>query len=530
MIKIIVKVIILVGSLIILASCSSVEKYNAQISKKHSPTELKEDVDYAYEKLQKLHPNLYQYISKEKLENNFENLKKSLIKPLSSIEFFKKISPVIASIGQGHTAIYSPHKKQTKEEIKKKGKRGNMFNTLRFTTLNNKIYVDKGFGKDSLMLRGTELLKIEGGNVEDLVASYQNIGTGDGFIKNFIPEYTRKKIQIFYGLTNTLKDSLQLTLKNKDSVYTKYLYAFVKKKKKTEKKKDSLKVAKKVLTKIEKKIAKKKKKERSEWNYNHGYDKFTKESVRNFEFLDNDSKKVAYMKIRGFHKYQYEDFYDDVFKQIDSAKVDNLVIDLRDNTGGRLAEIAYIYSYLTDKEHQFILPGKMTRANSWMYPTMHNKATVLQKSIRYMLFPVMKVVQAFKVKKIEGKPHFHFKSSKVQKPKEEHNYKGKVYVLINAISFSASAVLSNKLQATKRAFFVGDETGGAYNSTVAGRFALIILPNSKEILRVGVMVLETPHKTTPDGYGVKPDKYIPITTLDKDEQLDWILEDISKSK
>ena len=170
----------------------------------------------------------------------------------------------------------------------------------------------------------------------------------------------------------------------------------------------------------------------------------------------------------------------------------------------------------------------MTKANSWMYPIYHN-GSVFSKVIKYSLFPVAKVIQALKVKKIDGKPHFKFKSSKLQKPKKEHVYKGKIYVLINPLSFSASSVLSNKLKATKRAYFVGDETGGAYNSTVAGMFTNIELPNSKERLSFGVMVLETPHKTTPDGYGVKPDKYVKPTTLDKDEQLDWILNSIKNN-
>lgn len=524
------KGLFLVWSLVILSSCVSVEKYNAQISKIHRPTELKEDVDYAYAKLQRLHPNLYQYISKEKLDNNFSSLKNELTKPLSSIEFYKKIAPVIISIRQGHTSITSPHKKQTKKEKKEKGKRQNTFKTLRFATVGNNIFVDKSFGRDSVITRGTQLLKIEGKDVQELVDSYKNLLTGDGFIKGFVPEFSRKRIGSYFYYTNPLKDSIQITLKEKDNVYTSYLYAH-KKKSRTDKnksKKDSIKTTKKKLSKSEKKLAKKKKKAKDKWNWKHGYDKFTKESVRNFEFLEREDKKVAYMKIRGFKKWDYKDFYDDVFKQIDSVKADNLVIDLRNNTGGRLAEIAYMYSYLTDKEHQFILPGKMTKANSWMYPMLHNKKSFVQKSITYLLFPALKVVQAFKVKKINGESHFHFKNSKIQKPKEEHNYKGKIYVLTNAVSFSASSVLANHLHATKRAFFVGDETGGAYNSTVAGRFARVVLPNSKNNLRVGVMLLETPHKITPDGFGVKPDKYIPTTTLDKDEQLNWVLDDIFK--
>jgi len=510
----------------LLLSCSSVEKYNASIAEKHSLKELKEDVDYAYEKLKRLHPNLYQYISKEDLEANFNQLKAELNTPLSSIEFYTKLAPVIASIGQGHTRVFSPHKRQTKKEKKKFGRRKFPFRTLRFTTIQDKIFIDKAFASDSLLLRGTELLKIEGEDVQKLATAYQKLLTGDGYTTNFEPEIARKRIGDYYYYTHQLKDSIQLSFKYKDSVFTKYIYAFPKKKNEAKAKKKSDKEKKKKLTKTARKLAKKKKRAREDWEWNHGYDKFTKESVRNFEFLDAVNGKVAYLKIRGFHKGSYEEFYDEVFKKIDSSKVDNLVIDLRDNTGGRLAEIAYINSYLTTKEAPYVLPAKMTRANNRFYPYFHSQS-VLHKSLAYLLFPVLKTYQLIKVKKVNGEPHFHFKYSKPRKPKETYNYKGNLYVLTNAISFSASAVFSSVLKATKRAVLVGDETGGAFNSTVAGGFADVILPNSKEILKIGLMLLETPYKETPDGYGVKPDKYIPTTTLEKDEQLEWVLEQVA---
>ena len=222
---------ILLVIIFVLSSCSSVEKYNASIANKHSPQELKEDVDYAYEKLQKLHPNLYHYISKKDLEANFNSLKAELVKPLSSIAFYKKIAPVIASIGQGHTQISSPHKRQTKKEKKKFGKRKFSFRTLRFTTVKNKIFIDKGFGRDSLLLRGTELLKIEEEDVQKLANKYQKLVTGDGYNTNFEPEIVRKQIGSFYYYTHQLKDSIQLTLKLNDSIFSRYLYAFPKKKK-----------------------------------------------------------------------------------------------------------------------------------------------------------------------------------------------------------------------------------------------------------------------------------------------------------
>ncbi len=44
------------------------------------------------------------------------------------------------------------------------------------------------------------------------------------------------------------------------------------------------------------------------------------------------------------------------------------------------------------------------------------------------------------------------------------------------------------------------------------------------------MNMKTPYTATPDGYGVKPDVHIVPTTMETDEQLDWIIGDIEKNK
>lgn len=127
--------------------------------------------------------------------------------------------------------------------------------------------------------------------------------------------------------------------------------------------------------------------------------------------------------------------------------------------------------------------------------------------------------------------YYRFKASKEHKPNPK-NYKGKLYVLINGNSFSASSILSTQLKATNRATFVGQETGGAYNGTVAGIFKGYELPNSKVVMRIGMMQVETYYKMEPDGYGVPADIEITPTRADReaqrDPELEWILNDIKK--
>ena len=102
-----------------LNSCISVKKYNERLEKPISSEKLKQDIDYAYLKLQKLHPTLYTYILKEKLDYKFDSLKNTIHQPLKPLEFYFKLAPVVAEVRQGHLRLVPPEKKLTKKEIKK---------------------------------------------------------------------------------------------------------------------------------------------------------------------------------------------------------------------------------------------------------------------------------------------------------------------------------------------------------------------------------------------------------------------------
>lgn len=80
--------------------------------------------------------------------------------------------------------------------------------------------------------------------------------------------------------------------------------------------------------------------------------------------------------------------------------------------------------------------------------------------------------------------------------------------------------------------FVGEETGGAYNGTVAGTMPLLKLPNSKLLFRIGLQDIKPLNKTSEFGRGIFPD--IPIIPSiyqiieNNDPELDWIIEDAKK--
>lgn len=528
------KLILVCSVFVILASCGSVQKYNEQITALHSVEDLHTDVDKLYKQLKKHHPKLYQYTSKTNLDYKFDSLKQSINKPITSVEFYRKLAPVVTHVRQGHVAVGSVVKRFTKKERKTINKKKFEFYDLDFEYLDGKLWVENSYGKDSILL-GNEVVSIDNEPALNLVKTYKKRFASDGYNTTLHDRYVGKIFTSLYVRDKGFLDSLQVTFKSKDSVFTKIFKRIPKKEKMDSLKTDTTivkKIKPKKLTKDEKKakrlVSRKKKKD----NKKYGYISKIKDYTRSLDFIGEDST-VAYMKIRGFSNGNYKEFYKESFAKLDSAKTKNFILDLRDNGGGRIAEIEKLYSYLTDEEYQFINESEVNSRIPFMKYLMSNTSPIGLKVLAGLFSPIIITQNLLKTKKKNGKLYFKFKESKIREP-DDLNYKGKMYVLINGNSFSASSLLSTHLKATKRATFVGEETGGAYNGTVAGIYKLYQLPTTKLKVRMGLMQVEAPQKQEPDGYGIKPDIEIIPTVADRklkqDAELEWILDDITKTK
>ena len=261
----------------------------------------------------------------------------------------------------------------------------------------------------------------------------------------------------------------------------------------------------------------------------YGYNELTKTNNRGLTFIKKDSS-VALLKIKHFELGNSALFYDQSFSKIESHKTQTLIIDLRNNPGGSLKEINTLYSYLSDSTYVFIEPFQVVSKTTLIEKTPYSNAPLIAK---ILLTPFYAPYTFFKVhKKTNGN---YYASNSVSKPKtiDKNAFKGKIYVLINGGTFSAASIISSNLKGSKRATFVGEETGGAYNGTVAGIMPTLKLPHSKIKITIGLLVVAPFHKTTIEGHGVFPDKEITPTINDfingKDPELNWILEDIKKN-
>ena len=525
--------------LLISMSCNSIKRHNEAVTKLHSVTALHSDVDKLYVQLQKHHPNLYQYTAKADLEFKLDSLKESITTPLTSRDFYKQRIPVIKHVRQGHLSIRPLGVKLNKKEQKARAKTKFDFYALDFEYLDERLLVKRTVGKDSTLV-GAEVLKVEGEPVNTLVDRFKTRFTSDGYNKTLYNRAIGRSFKRLYIRDKGRLDSLNVTFKLRDSVFDKVFEREAKALKKTKKndsvvKKDTVAVKKKTtpetLSAAQKRIRRAEQKQKRSLKRKRGYIARSKEYTRNFDYIGKDSA-VAYMKIRSFTNGKYKKFYKESFQKLRAAQTKHLILDLRDNGGGRIAEVRHLYSYLTPKAFQFTEKSKVTNRIPVLKALMSNTTPLLVKGAVGVLSPLLAVHNLIKVKKRDSTLYYNLTDAKLKKP-NAINYTGALYVLINGNSFSASSLISTHLKATKRATFIGEETGGAYNGCVAGYYKIYQLPETKLLARIGILQIEAPYKQTPDGYGILPDVAIAPTFKDRQEgrdpELEWVLNEIEKN-
>ncbi len=488
------------------------KKHNEKLETLISAEDLKKDVDFAHQKLEELHPNLYWYIPKKELAYKFDSLKTTIQKPLKPNEFFQKLAPIIAKIKEGHLRLYSAEKKLTRKEIKDLKNQKGLLSRYNFIIDNNQIFVKDNADKMPNMNVGTEILKITDIPIKDLLQKYNPIVNSDGDNTTFQKYSMARRWPIFFTAEYGILDSVKIEAKYQNEVKTFYIYR--------EK-----------ISKEERKKTKEKNKKltKSETGKTKDYNIVTQSFNRDLQFPTKDST-IAYMKIKTFSGTYSRKFYQQSFEKIKKSPAKYMILDVRDNLGGSLSEINNLYSYLVSEKFKFINDIEVTSRSSMFHANYFSDIPTLIKPLAAITYPFYLVGTALSIKKKDDK--FYIRNNDffpLNKPKK-NNFDGKVFVLINGSSFSASSIISSKLKDDKRAFLVGEETGGANDGTVAGRYSTEKLPHSKLKLPIGLMLIQPNIQLTETRKGVLPDQEIILSLAEvlqkKDLQLEWIMNKI----
>ena len=516
---------------VLLTNCKSVSKYNDQLAQPISVKKLQEDIDFTQHKLERYYPNLYGYISKEQLNYKFDSIRKVVDKPMTSKDFYFVISPVIASIHQGHMTMTPVLPRIYRKETKRLKKYGDgPLSQFVYEWENEKLFITQNKSTNKKIKIGSEIISVNGIQPQQIYTKYKAGITSDGYNKTYISKSFSKRYA--YYMTNEIgiNDSLTFVFKEKDSIF-KQVISRIKKEKKIVHSKE-IKVMDSTKTKEKKLVENKKLKDERQFDKIYGFNKLKNDYAKSLNFIKSDSS-VAILRIKNFSEGNFKKAYKNIFDSLKNKNIKNLILDLRDNPGGKIADAVNLYAHLTRKEFVILRPSTVTSKTSlWKWGAFRS-APKLAYPFLVVAYPFYMGFSYFRTtKNVNGMYQYKLIGSR-KLLNAENYFDGRIYVLINGGSFSAACIVASSLKSNPNITFVGEETGGAFNGTVAGIMPVVDLPNSKIPLRLGLMNIKTISQTDVNGRGIFPDKEIPMTVEDKiknkDPQLDWILDDIKNN-
>lgn len=193
-------------------------------------------------------------------------------------------------------------------------------------------------------------------------------------------------------------------------------------------------------------------------------------------------------------------FIKQTFKKLHRDSINNLILDLRSNGGGDIDLYALLTKYIRDS------PFKMA-------DTAYAAAKSLSPYSKYIHQGFLSNLGLFFLtkKRADGNYHFGFYERHFYHPKKRYHFKGKVYVLTNGPTFSASTLFCNAVKGQENVTLAGEETGGGWHGNNGILIPDITLPNTKLKVRLPLFKIVQYKHVPKDGRGVAPDIFIPPT-------------------
>lgn len=450
-------------------------------------SQYKEDFQIFRESLEEGHPGLHDYISKESLDSLFNVTYSTIKEGLTIFDFYTQLHHIVYSIRDSHTQL-SPVSNPIQNT------KATMPSVL-FGILNDSLVVTMVSDSKYLKYLGKTITSIDNRPAKEIIYKVktkhiQSAYSSEGFIKSAYDANLAAFSYITYYNIFPTGDKTLYSLKFSDNTEVNFPYI-----------KENISI----LDYIPK------------WKYRYV-------PKLNISFRQVD-KNTALLSINSFSLTETD--YDSIryfIKDISKKNINNLIIDLRNNSGGDFGEL---FEYFAKEPFKTVISLKVNQNNTYKFFKYCSNYTIYDENI----FP--------EYIKVEGKAGYHYPtdSLKTYHPSDSINYDGRIYVLTNEKSISAASIFAGLIHKYKRGVIVGRETGSAYQQLNAVKFANVRLKNTELSLRIPLVkcIYEYPENSDiPWGRGVLPDYPFKITLDeligDKDTMLNYTLQLIKEDK
>lgn len=406
---------IIIYAVLVLFLCSTA------FGQKLSPAQQISDFDDLCSKLESVHPDLYLYQSKKEYENNKMKIKASMTDSIKISDFYFKIAPFIANIKDGHSMMLPPITSDFVSYVKKDGKTM----PLRIKAVENVFVVDYPIVMNSGFNEGDTIFSINGVDSKDILKKAYDLWGSEkdnGIKEAAVNTY----LSLLFWHMYRWDDSYVFMVKHGNTIEKKHLEG------------------------VPQSMAMKVRRERLSKNKPESFScKFS-----------SDYTQATLITRNVYNEKALKEFCDSVFKEINYRKIPEIIIDMRNNTGGSSQCVERLISYFPHPEYV-------------LYSKSQIKVSTYSKAYNKERHPEI----YSQICNIPDGELFVVKESLIEDNRKEANlYRGKIIVLVNNKTYSGASSFAHVMNKLGIASVEG-ETGCP--TVYFGNFLPFTLPNSK---------------------------------------------------
>jgi len=447
--------------------------------KKFTSEKLIEDLNYLFDNLESIHPDLYYFTHQSNIDSLKLEVLKELDKPITRLDFARKVIPLVVALGDGHTSLRFP----SEERNDYLDKDGGIF-PFDVMIRENSLLIASNWSDDESIEVFSEILSINGVSSEKILETMRQYISAE--LDHFRDVRIERAFRFYLWAIFGFEDDYVLKLKDDGNMKTAEVTGI------------------------------------------------TREELRAFQQMDEEPKPYSFYTLEdneiGVIDFQrmidpgkFGLFLDSVFTVINDKDIQHLIVDIRQNGGGSSLLANMLCDYITDNPYKMTtqMDIKLSKKTKQQYRQhFRNQIKWYKRPLFYIMSPFRNDLRMIFFSK-PGTIVTYEQTDKTEPKDIELKFTGDTYLLTSHFTFSSANMLAAAFKEYEMGMIFGEETGGVLKAF--GDIIHFQLPNTK-------LSAYCSHKTfVHPGYdgevrGVIPDIKIKPSTEDIINERDVVIE------